>query len=121
MLLEKTDCYITGEDVRAQLVKLDAALRALDAANCDEQKKVLLSEFMLFKQLDCDVCKVLARAWTTEVLVQDSVFVGHIRTLAEENCNTPWVLSGVNWVRAAEVARLDWCAVELGGMTYWVR
>ncbi|MGE8165214.1 hypothetical protein ACQKRQ_34325 [Paraburkholderia sp. NPDC080076] len=121
MRIEKFDSFITGEDVKKRLVELDAVLKALDAADCDDERDSLMPEFTTLKKLECDVCNVLARAWSGEILVRDTAFAEYVRAQAEERCGTGWPMSHVNWERAADDARVDWLSVEFDGVTYWVR
>ncbi|QGZ63774.1 hypothetical protein [Paraburkholderia acidisoli] len=78
----------------ARLIELDVALRALEVADCDEQRDALLAGFLLLKKLELDVCAVLARQWTVETLVCDGAF---------------------------DDVGADWLSVAFDGETYWVR
>ena len=113
---------ITGEEVKGRIAELEPVMKAPDVIDCDEQRDALLREFSVLKQLDCDVCNVLARSWTHETLVRDSAFVAFLQEQAVDMCGTQgWPLTCVNWDQAANEARMDWLSVGFDGVTYWVR
>lgn len=121
MRIDKFESFITGEDVKKRLVQLDTLLKVLTDADCDDERDSLMPEFTALKKLECDVCSVLARMWSTEILVRDHAFADYVKAQAEERHGTEWPMSCVNWERAADDARLDWFAVEFEDVKYWVR
>lgn len=60
-----------------------------------------------------------------ETLIRDSYFKEYAQQLAEDigaiGSNVTWPLCCIDWDQAAEELKLDYTAVDYGGVTYWIR
>lgn len=63
--------------------------------------------------------------WYPVTLIRDSYFKDYAQDLAEEGGMIPadakWPCSCIDWDQAARELRMDYTAVDFGGVTYWVR
>jgi antirestriction protein len=60
-----------------------------------------------------------------ETLIRDSYFVTYAQELADDigaiDSKASWPLTCIDWEQAARDLRMDYTAVDFGGVTYWVR
>jgi antirestriction protein len=60
-----------------------------------------------------------------EALIRDSYFVTYAQELADDigaiDSKASWPLTCIDWEQAARDLRMDYTAVDFGGVTYWVR
>ena len=115
-----TDDLIDGRDI-LDLIDGRDILDLIDSAEAGEDLDgvnvaPLLS---LFNDIGKD------RDSMEEVFIRDTHFQDYAQELAEDLGLTPeaseWPARCIDWEQAARELQQDYSAVELGGMTYWVR
>ena len=91
-------------DVREERIDLWNLLESLEGSGGDEQWR---------------------GDWYPVTLIRDSYFKEYAQELAEDigaiPDNATWPCRCIDWDRAARELRMDYSAVEYGGVTYWTR
>lgn len=92
------------EEIAAELDELTNLLDALEGMGGDEQWRGV---------------------WYPVTLIRDSYFRDYAQELAEDigaiNADAAWPNHCIDWDQATRELRMDYSAIDYGGVTYWTR
>lgn len=81
--------------------------------------------FILLRDI-CGEGEAYAPDWEYgALLIADHAFVDYAQEWAHDaglvDADAPWPSYYIDWVKAARDLRMDYCGIDIGGTTYWVR
>jgi len=114
--ISNMDDVIDSRDVIERIEEIEAEICDGDFSNEDE--------LATLKAL-ADEAETYAPDWKYgEALIRDSYFVEYVQEMLEDCGDIPKDLPHyieIDWQKTARNIRVDYTAVEFGGVTYWIR
>lgn len=136
--VSNSDDVIDSRDVIARIEELTAEREALqdeldNATDDGKAERITLAEWDADNAEELaalialqDEAEGYAADWHHgEILIRDSYFKDYAQELADDIGAVPkdlsWPCNCIDWDQAARDLRMDYSAVDFGGITYWVR
>lgn len=137
-IIDSYDVFNRIEELRNQLadvkndVSEEAAAMPLDdwvekiKGDSSHPSRDAIEQLLVLQRLNKDALGYAAGYWRYGgVLIRDNYFEKYARKMAESRSacirESKWLISCVDWKRAASELKQDYSAVKFNGVTYWIR